>query len=66
MKNTEKLKRITLNMCRFLMEFFYDNKFYRAYTNNNFIVDFYQYTSSSYYEKIKNYLKVNGVVVNYP
>lgn len=53
-------------MCRFLMEFFYDNKFYRAYTNNNFIVDFYQYTSSSYYEKIKNYLKVNGVVVNYP
>lgn len=65
MKNTEKLKRITINMCKFMLEFFFDTKFYRAYTNNNFIADFPQFKSSPYYEKTKNYLKANGIVSNY-
>jgi hypothetical protein len=57
------LEQSTIAIARFLLAFFIDgeNKVLRPLTNSNFILDFYRYRDSAYYEAFTNYLRRQNI-----
>eukprot|EP00536_Pseudo-nitzschia_multiseries_P000059 jgi/Psemu1/321429/estExt_fgenesh1_pg.C_20043 len=65
--NKADLGPVTVRICRFLLEFFVEDQpndggtiLMRPMTNNNFILDFFRYKSSPYYQKMVDYLQRCG------
>ena len=63
-RNKEELGPVAKRICTFLLEFFAEDQpndggtlLMRPMTNNNFVLDFYGYRSSPYYDKMINYLR---------
>ena len=56
LQNVEKLSNATVQISRFLLEFFVKDKVMRPLTNSNFVLDFYRYKEAPYYHAVTKYL----------
>lgn len=56
MSNDSLLREVTIDMSKFLLEFFIQESIMRPLTNNNVLVDFHRYKQATYYEAITHYL----------
>ena len=66
-ENKDELGPVAKRICLFLLEFFAEDQpndggtlLLRPMTNNNFVLDFFRYRSSPYYEKMIEYLRNDG------
>ena len=68
LQDPDLLEKATIRITQFLLTFFVDteSRIIRPYTNSNFILDFYRYTSSPYYTAFVKYLQQKKIdVPNY-
>lgn len=61
--NVDMLEKITIDISRFLLEFFVKEKIMRPLTNSNFVCDFFRYQESRYYEVFTQYLAKRQVKI---
>ena len=61
--NTEALAETTVQISRFLLEFFVSGRVMRPLSNCNFVVDFFRYEESPYYTLFTSYLKYRKMEV---
>ena len=68
LQETDLLEKAMIRITQFLLTFFVDteSRIIRPYTNSNFILDFYRYTSSPYYTAFVKFLRHKKIdVPNY-
>ena len=59
--NTALLKQVTIDMSRFLLEFFVQDGIMRPLTNSNLVLDFCRFRDSEYYTLFCSYLEFQQV-----
>jgi len=67
--NVDKLEQVTVDISRFLLEFFMkeseEQRIMRPLTNSNFVCDFFRFTEAEYYAIVTQYLGKRHTVPDY-
>ena len=61
LQNVDVLEQTTVDVSRFLLEFFVQDAVMRPLTNSNFVLDFHRYQEARYYDVMTHYLRHRGV-----